>query len=390
MLPDGLVLAAFLEREDVRDAFVSLQSPPIDELAAGREARLVLDPPRRADAAAPPRPRDRAVPRQCRHAAGKARRRRRRCHAARRCRAQPAGQADRITAYLDPRQFPPAPAQGAIGIEIRADDPRTADLVAPLDHGRPSTAIAAERALLGTLDGSCRTPIGAFTELNAISCRLTAEILSPDGREFYRDTLTGVPAEALRIGRRTRAPAARPRPVRSFAQVQRVATGAHARDPARTRRERNRSPARCAGHRRRCWPRCWCIRRSTTACPRPPALPPSPSPVPMRCVPCASAACSSATSNCRSIAVGDRTAAAAKALGFTEVDPCRRRLRRPGRTARPHAAHRGRSSTPAARELVGRPGQVAGALRSHGDHRRSLRHEPARDPAAHGGGRACG
>jgi hydroxymethylbilane synthase len=110
------------------------------------------------------------------------------------------GQADKITAYLDPRAFPPAPAQGAICVEIREADTRTAGLVAPLDHKPTSTAIAAERALLGTLDGSCRTPIGVFTELNEISCSLTAEILSPDGREFYRDTLSGRPDEAQRIG----------------------------------------------------------------------------------------------------------------------------------------------------------------------------------------------
>ena len=77
-------------------------------------------------------------------------------------------QADKITSYLDPLQLLPAPAQGAICVEIRAADARTASLVQPLNHGETATALVAERALLTTLDGSCRTPIGAFTDLNAI------------------------------------------------------------------------------------------------------------------------------------------------------------------------------------------------------------------------------
>lgn len=110
------------------------------------------------------------------------------------------GKQDRITAYLDPLVFLPAPAQGAIGIEIRESDRRTAELVEVLNHPATATTIAAERALLATLDGSCRTPIGAFTELNGVSCRLTAEILSPDGREFYRGAVEGVAADAAELG----------------------------------------------------------------------------------------------------------------------------------------------------------------------------------------------
>ena len=53
-----------------------------------------------------------------------------------------------ITAWLDPEVFPPAPAQGAIGIEIRAADTRTAELIAPLNHVPTMTAVTAERALL--------------------------------------------------------------------------------------------------------------------------------------------------------------------------------------------------------------------------------------------------
>lgn len=200
VLPEGLVLAAFLEREDIRDAFVSLEYGSLEEMPAG--ARLGSSSIRRAAQILRARPDLQIVPfrgnvgtRLQKLADGVA-------DATLLATAglNRLGEADKITAHLDPRQFLPAPAQGAICIEIRADDARTAGLVAPLDHKPTSTALAAERALLLTLDGSCRTPIGAFTELNEISCSLTAEILSPDGREFYRDSLSGRPDEAQRIG----------------------------------------------------------------------------------------------------------------------------------------------------------------------------------------------
>ena len=77
---------------------------------------------------------------------------------------------------------------------------RTADLVALLNHADTSITVSCERALLATLDGSCRTPIGAFTELSGISCTLMAEILSPDGGEFYRGTVSGARQDAVSIG----------------------------------------------------------------------------------------------------------------------------------------------------------------------------------------------
>jgi hydroxymethylbilane synthase len=200
VLPDGLVLAAFLAREDVRDAFVSLRYGSLEAVPPG--SRLGTSSIRRAAQMLRARPDLTIVPfrgnvgtRLQKLEAGVADATLLAAAGLNRL-----GQADKINAYLDPGQFLPAPAQGAICLEIRADDSRAADLVKPLNHAPTATALAAERALLTTLDGSCRTPIGAFTELNAISCRLSAEILSPDGREFYRDTLEGRPDEAQRIG----------------------------------------------------------------------------------------------------------------------------------------------------------------------------------------------
>ncbi len=199
-LPDGMVLAAFLEREDVRDAFVSLNYGGIDALPEG--AKLGSSSIRRAAQMLRVRPdlevvqfRGNVDTRLSKLEAGVADATLLAVAGLNRL-----GKQDKITAYLDPLAFLPAPAQGAIGIEIRATDRRTAELVAVLNHAPTATTIAAERALLATLDGSCRTPIGAFTELNGVSCRLTAEILSPDGREFYRGAVAGAAADAAKLG----------------------------------------------------------------------------------------------------------------------------------------------------------------------------------------------
>lgn len=199
-LPAGLALVAFLEREDVRDAFVSLRHADLAALPEG--AKLGSSSIRRAAQMKRARPDLEIVPfrgnvdtRLGKLEAGVAEATLLAAAGLHRL-----GKADRITAYLDPHQFLPAPAQGAIGIETREDDTRTRDLVAVLDHAPTSTSIAAERGLLATLDGSCRTPIGAFTELTTNSLKLTAEILSPDGREFYRDSVEGLPGEAKTLG----------------------------------------------------------------------------------------------------------------------------------------------------------------------------------------------
>ena len=110
------------------------------------------------------------------------------------------GRDGEITAYLDPRVFRPAPAQGAIGIEARQDDTRTIDIVRPLDHAPTATAVTAERALLRELDGSCRTAIGVFTEREGGRIVLHGEILAPDGSSSVEATEAGDAAAAAAVG----------------------------------------------------------------------------------------------------------------------------------------------------------------------------------------------
>ena len=94
----------------------------------------------------------------------------------------------------------PAVAQGALGIEIRADDARMAELIAPLSHPDTTIAVTAERALLRGLDGSCKTPIAGLALVSGNRVSLRGMILTPDGREAHETTLEGSVRDAAKLG----------------------------------------------------------------------------------------------------------------------------------------------------------------------------------------------
>jgi hydroxymethylbilane synthase len=111
------------------------------------------------------------------------------------------GRADRVSAVLDPTEMLPAVAQGAIGIECRAGDERVHALLSPLHDRDTSDRVAAERALLSALEGSCRTPIAALAELGPDdTLTLTARAALPDGSEMHEDRRCGPRSEAERLG----------------------------------------------------------------------------------------------------------------------------------------------------------------------------------------------
>ncbi|MDR3471836.1 MAG: hydroxymethylbilane synthase [Devosia sp.] len=199
-LPDGLLLPVCLEREDVRDAFVSLTYTSLDDLPHG--ARLGTSSLRRGAQMRRHRPDLEIVPfrgnvdtRLEKLARGIADATLLAAAGLKRL-----GRLDRVTGYLDPVKFPPAPAQGAIGIEIRDHDSRVLDLVLPLGHATTLTAVIAERAFLKQLDGSCRTPIGAFTEFDGDTMTLHGEILSPDGTLSFSGRRSGPTTAAATLG----------------------------------------------------------------------------------------------------------------------------------------------------------------------------------------------
>ena len=90
------------------------------------------------------------------------------------------------TAILSTDEILPAVAQGAIGLETRANDDRINALLRPLNDSATQIRVTAERACLAVLDGSCRTPIAAFAELDGERLRLRALIALPDGSQVHR------------------------------------------------------------------------------------------------------------------------------------------------------------------------------------------------------------
>jgi hydroxymethylbilane synthase len=95
----------------------------------------------------------------------------------------------------------PAIGQGAIGIECRVGDDRTEALLAPLNHPASSACVAAERALLAALDGSCRTPIAALAEIGTGGgLALRGAVVTPDGAERLDVARRGAAGDAARMG----------------------------------------------------------------------------------------------------------------------------------------------------------------------------------------------
>ncbi len=104
------------------------------------------------------------------------------------------------TAVLDVQEFVPAPGQGAIAITMRAGDDTMEDFLAPVLDAATGIALAAERAFVRVLDGSCKTPIGAYAYIEAGSVAFRAIVLKPDGSRFFETAASGPLAEAASLG----------------------------------------------------------------------------------------------------------------------------------------------------------------------------------------------
>lgn len=201
-LPEGIALTAFLEREDVRDAFLSLTARGLDYLP--ERAKFGTSSIRRAAQVLRQRPDLTIVPfrgnvetRLKKLADGVAEATMLAMAGLNRL-----GESHRVTAVLDAEAFMPAPAQGAIGIAVREGDTRFMEMVAPLDHAATHTALRAERAMLAVLDGSCRTPVGALTAISGSRLSLKGEILSLDGRTDFIEAMEGSVDDPETLGAR--------------------------------------------------------------------------------------------------------------------------------------------------------------------------------------------
>lgn len=115
------------------------------------------------------------------------------------------GLAGHVTEILDSERFVPAVGQGAIALVTRADDAETIRLVSAISHRETGLELAAERAFLGVLDGSCRTPIGGSARISGDKLSFSGIVLAPDGtRAWERHEIVVVRSEteAAALGER--------------------------------------------------------------------------------------------------------------------------------------------------------------------------------------------
>jgi hydroxymethylbilane synthase len=199
-LPEGMLLAAVLERADPRDAFVSNRYRGLDKLPAG--ARVGTS----------------SLRRQCqlRHARPDLEVVQLRGNVDTRLRKLDQGQYDaiilaaaglqrlgleeRIASLVPVEASLPAVGQGVIGIECRADDTRTIGLITALEHGPTRTCLDAERAFAARLQGSCQSPVAGFAEFEGNLLRVRGLVGAPDGSRLFADELRGAPAAAATLG----------------------------------------------------------------------------------------------------------------------------------------------------------------------------------------------
>ena len=191
VLPSGLTIPCLLPREDVRDAFVSHRYGAIDALpnnavvgssSLRRRAQLLN---RRPDLKVVEF-RGNVQTRLRKLSEGVAEATFLACAGLRRL-----GQDDLAKRAIEPDQMLPAVAQGAIGIECREDDPDTLALLDAIHDIPTARQLAAERAFLAGLDGSCRTPIAGLAEIQGDRLQFRGEIIRPDGSEAMTVQRTG-------------------------------------------------------------------------------------------------------------------------------------------------------------------------------------------------------
>ncbi|GGC58419.1 hydroxymethylbilane synthase [Undibacterium terreum] len=199
-LPEGFALAAVLEREDPRDAFVSNDFSGLDELPDGavvgtsslrrqaliaaRYPKLVIRP-LRGNLDTRLRKLDQGDYAAIILAAAGLKR---------------LGLPERIRAYLEPEQSLPAAGQGAMAIEIPAGRPELLAWLAPLNHEATDQAVSAERTVSKAFGGSCQIPLAAFATIEQGQMHLRAMVATPDGKRIAKAEVTGAANDPLGLG----------------------------------------------------------------------------------------------------------------------------------------------------------------------------------------------
>jgi hydroxymethylbilane synthase len=200
VLPEGLVIAGYLPREDVRDAFI------------GRDAKTLMDLSQGARVGSASLRRQALIRRlrpdlQVDLLRGNVQTRLRKVESGEFAATLLAlaglkrlGLAERATSILPLDLFPPACGQGAIAIAARGEDARVLDDLAPIFDAETGYALAAERAFLKALDGSCRTPIAGHAVAAGERLSFYGLVLRPDGSEAFDARAEGPVKEAAALG----------------------------------------------------------------------------------------------------------------------------------------------------------------------------------------------
>ncbi|HEY9212389.1 MAG TPA: hydroxymethylbilane synthase [Ancylobacter sp.] len=113
------------------------------------------------------------------------------------------GMADKVSAVLDVGNFLPAVGQGAVAIETRFGDIAVDALIAAVTSQNTGLALRVERAFLHEMDGSCRTPIAGLAEVFGDEIRFRGVVLAPDGTAYYEIVRHGPTNRALELGLNT-------------------------------------------------------------------------------------------------------------------------------------------------------------------------------------------
>ncbi|GAV25452.1 hydroxymethylbilane synthase [Carboxydothermus islandicus] len=200
VLPEGLKIGAFCEREYPGDVFISPKGYRFLELPEG--ARIGTSSLRRIAQILAVRPDLQAIPLR-----GNLTTRFRKmeemdldgiilAYAG----VKRLGFEDKITEMLSFDLCLPAVGQGSIGVEIRADDPFIEELLKPIDHFATNRAIRAERAFLKRLEGGCQIPIGAYCEVKENRLLLKGVVASLDGKLVIKGEKEGMIEDPEKVG----------------------------------------------------------------------------------------------------------------------------------------------------------------------------------------------
>jgi hydroxymethylbilane synthase len=197
---DGLVLAAVPERGPAGDVFISRRHPNFDSLPAG--ATVATSSLRRRAQILHRRPDLRVV-----NIRGNVETRLRKLsdegHDAlvlAQAGLERLGLTQAITEILNPQWMLPAVGQGALGIECRAGDTPTREVVRRVDHAAAHQAVLAERALLRALQGGCQVPVGASAAIHDQTLTLRAAVLDPEGKRRIEAQIAGNAGQAEPLG----------------------------------------------------------------------------------------------------------------------------------------------------------------------------------------------